>query len=308
MVVRVLENNKNVSFMTISDDDMSYSAPTLFRLRKLLKDCYTDDSPDASINAFKLLLGYMVANVYSNNSLYNQKAKDFIYFIVDLIENHEKFRGLNLAAVDTLFNLVISDGLDRRASSAQKHQVRLSTVHDAKGKEWDSVYIWNDIEGVFPASVGRRPLTSEELEEERRVHYIAWTRARKRLTIFTRNDMRGKFLQECALSDANQLEVVDKSVVLTTSSVNNDLAEMIQSHIKERMRLFGVGKMERGSDEWLCYMKMSDLSGTQIQRALYTKVYDALSSSVDSISKMKEVEISDLLNVVYLQALDDFAS
>lgn len=59
--------------------------------------------------------------------------------------------------------------------------VHLSTIHLAKGLEFDRVYIIGCAEGTLPHqwSMG----SSEELEEERRLMYVAMTRARKELTL-----------------------------------------------------------------------------------------------------------------------------
>lgn len=55
----------------------------------------------------------------------------------------------------------------------------LSTIHQAKGLEWDTVFIVNLSEGGFPSA---RALDEEGgLEEERRLFYVASTRARKKL-------------------------------------------------------------------------------------------------------------------------------
>ena len=57
----------------------------------------------------------------------------------------------------------------------------LSTVHQAKGLEWDTVFVINLTEGAFPNDRAKR----EEggLEEERRLFYVAVTRARRRLIL-----------------------------------------------------------------------------------------------------------------------------
>jgi len=57
----------------------------------------------------------------------------------------------------------------------------LSTVHSAKGQEWDSVHVLNVTDGSFPSefSAGR----AELLEEERRLLYVAMTRARDELRL-----------------------------------------------------------------------------------------------------------------------------
>ena len=57
----------------------------------------------------------------------------------------------------------------------------LSTVHSAKGQEWDAVYVLNVADGSFPSefSTGR----AELIEEERRLLYVAMTRAKSELDL-----------------------------------------------------------------------------------------------------------------------------
>src|SRR5438552_18650459 len=56
----------------------------------------------------------------------------------------------------------------------------LSTIHSAKGCEWDVVYVIHAADGVLPSDMSQG---EAELEEERRLLYVAMTRARKRLYI-----------------------------------------------------------------------------------------------------------------------------
>jgi DNA helicase-2/ATP-dependent DNA helicase PcrA len=57
----------------------------------------------------------------------------------------------------------------------------LSTVHSAKGQEWDAVYVLNVTDGNFPSefATGKPKL----IEEERRLLYVAMTRAKQSLTL-----------------------------------------------------------------------------------------------------------------------------
>jgi ATP-dependent DNA helicase UvrD/PcrA len=59
----------------------------------------------------------------------------------------------------------------------------LSTIHSAKGMEWDSVFVLNVVDGSFPSefSTGK----AELIEEERRLLYVALTRARDELLLVT---------------------------------------------------------------------------------------------------------------------------
>jgi DNA helicase-2/ATP-dependent DNA helicase PcrA len=52
----------------------------------------------------------------------------------------------------------------------------LSTIHSAKGQEWKSVFVLNVVDGCIPSDLGVG--TSAEIEEERRLLYVAMTRAK----------------------------------------------------------------------------------------------------------------------------------
>jgi DNA helicase-2/ATP-dependent DNA helicase PcrA len=55
----------------------------------------------------------------------------------------------------------------------------LSTIHSAKGQEWDAVYLLSCADGCIPSDMATS--TPEQLEEERRLLYVAMTRARDHL-------------------------------------------------------------------------------------------------------------------------------
>src|SRR5439155_15519212 len=66
-------------------------------------------------------------------------------------------------------------------SDAEEDALIISTVHSAKGKEWDAVFLIWFVDGGFPSS--RSLDTEEEMEEERRLMYVAMTRARNQLAV-----------------------------------------------------------------------------------------------------------------------------
>jgi DNA helicase-2/ATP-dependent DNA helicase PcrA len=57
----------------------------------------------------------------------------------------------------------------------------LSTIHSAKGQEWRSVFVLNCVDGCIPSDLATG--SSEEIEEERRMLYVAMTRAKDELTL-----------------------------------------------------------------------------------------------------------------------------
>ena len=59
----------------------------------------------------------------------------------------------------------------------------LSTIHSAKGQEWKNVFVLNGVDGCIPSDMGTG--SDEEIDEERRLLYVAMTRAKEDLHIVT---------------------------------------------------------------------------------------------------------------------------
>jgi DNA helicase II / ATP-dependent DNA helicase PcrA len=59
----------------------------------------------------------------------------------------------------------------------------LSTIHSSKGQEWKSVYLLNCVDGCIPSDLATG--TPAEIEEERRLLYVAMTRAKDSLHLIT---------------------------------------------------------------------------------------------------------------------------
>lgn len=86
-------------------------------------------------------------------------------------------------------------GTIAHASQRSESRVVLSTVHSAKGLEFDRVYLIDLMEGFFPsASSIEQQLkgSSEALEEERRLFYVAVTRAKNHLELLTADLVNGE--------------------------------------------------------------------------------------------------------------------
>ena len=90
-------------------------------------------------------------------------------------------------------------------AAENRNKVVLSTIHSAKGLEWDTVFVINLCEGAFPAEKSVAKI--DDLEEERRLFYVACSRAKTRLILtypqqrnvygrFNANVLPSRFLAE----------------------------------------------------------------------------------------------------------------
>ncbi len=95
-----------------------------------------------------------------------------------------------VADIDLFFSEMVTEK-DRNSS---REGVRLSTAHKAKGLEFDHVFI---LDGAWnPRTNSRR-----EIEEERRIFYVAMTRAKKSLAIVRLNESGNRFVEEIVSPD-----------------------------------------------------------------------------------------------------------
>ena len=105
------------------------------------------------------------------------------------LENLEEFKSItkNVEEADGIINLedfldelsLVSDASENQKDDTEK--VTLMTMHAVKGLEFDYVFVVGVEEGLFPHLNSMN--SEEELEEERRLCYVAITRARKKLYI-----------------------------------------------------------------------------------------------------------------------------
>jgi DNA helicase-2/ATP-dependent DNA helicase PcrA len=92
------------------------------------------------------------------------------------------------------FAIELPDSQETHHQVEYKKQPTLSTIHSAKGMEWEAVFLIGLIDGVFPVSFS---LSDEEgIEEERRLFYVGLTRAKSHLFItFHHENNRGPMNQ-----------------------------------------------------------------------------------------------------------------
>ena len=118
-------------------------------------------------------------NLYKNDESMEgvnriQNIEELLNGIKDFVENNDK----NQVSVST-FLQDVALATDQDNESNDKNKVALMTIHLAKGLEFPFVYIVGLEENLFPSAMNLNSRT--ELEEERRLFYVALTRAEKKI-------------------------------------------------------------------------------------------------------------------------------
>ena len=87
----------------------------------------------------------------------------------------------------------------------------ISTIHSAKGLEWQSVFIVGAVDGRFPSAYSFN--STEEMEEELRLMYVATTRAKSDLFISFQIDMYDYATQMILTKPSRFLDDIDESLI-----------------------------------------------------------------------------------------------
>ena len=193
-LMKVCKTNK-LSIWTINARDLQYSCPSI---ASLVLDWREYRETNGEIPTLQKILEDYRLKVFNKDNQFNEVVRSVIMSVEALLTYFDYSY-----ADEFLMELEdINERLKGR-KDAKKAQIRIATVHEFKGKEADSVYVWNASRHVFPYRSAEDSV--EEMEEERRIFYIANTRARKRSSIMTIKGRESMFLSEMNLEGAEDL-------------------------------------------------------------------------------------------------------
>ena len=169
---RVASSGKGVQGLAMHRPQSRYAAG-LERLQKTLENLHPDNVTVAEIGN-KLIRYYepMLKKRFDN---YPKRAKDLehLLFIMERYDNLDKF--LSDMALEPP-NASVEGIL---ATDYDDEKLVLSTIHSAKGLEWNTVFVIWVLEGRFPTIYAAR--SEKEMEEELRLMYVAASRAEESL-------------------------------------------------------------------------------------------------------------------------------
>ena len=166
------------------------------------------------------------------------------------LENLNEFKGVTKSYEEEYGSATLEDFLDEISlvSDISEHQdgtnrVSLMTVHSVKGLEFDYVFIVGMEEGIFPHYNAINDGSSSSIEEERRLCYVAITRAKKKLYILSAesrmlfgNTNRNKPSPFIAEIDEKYLDIEkNKSFNKIVSKVKKNIDKTVEYEVGERI-------------------------------------------------------------------------
>ena len=177
-----------------------------------------DTLPEMSVSLSPVeFIGYLLKETSYIESLRNDKSfEEKTENIGELISFAEGFS--SVAELVERISLLESTDSPRAQSSELNKQVtlkdplRLMTIHMAKGLEFNRVFLVGASDGILPHE--RSIFKEEDIEEERRLMYVAMTRAKKELSIsFFRNASRFLYEIPPELVSFNNFEFKDEDTI-----------------------------------------------------------------------------------------------
>lgn len=148
-------------------------------------------TPYAAIQYIRKSVGYdLFLNEYAIKR--KMKLEDLQELIREMEERAKEFKTIE-EWFDHIEKYTEELRLQAVTRTENRNAVSLMTFHAAKGLEYDTVFIIGANEDVTPYKKAELP---EEMEEERRMFYVAMTRAKKHLTISYVREKNGKAMEQ----------------------------------------------------------------------------------------------------------------
>ncbi len=166
-------NHNNFSFKSFLDDK---NVPeSTFDLFKILNEASSKSLTPA--DKLTIILPFYEKILREKYDDFPKRLKDLEIFLAI----SERYRSLSSFLDGLALEPPTQSVYDIESPGSEDEFLTLSTIHSAKGLEWHSVFVIGVVEGFFPST--RSSETYEDIEEERRLLYVACTRAKRNLFI-----------------------------------------------------------------------------------------------------------------------------
>ena len=204
----IYSNEKNISlFKTlelIETIDININNGTKTKLIDFLNLIKTLQLRNNSLNALEIIdevlkrigvINLLKAEGTPESVSRIENIEELLNAVKDFIEGQEDVINSEGSLSEFLEDVALISELDKDKNETQK-KVSLMTIHLAKGLEFSHVYIVGLEEDLFPSALSST--TRSDLEEERRLFYVALTRAEKKITLtYAKTRYRWGKLNDC---------------------------------------------------------------------------------------------------------------
>lgn len=179
-----IADDNNVSMMDVISDTAKYGVSgALANKLKDVKDLFDDLNAKKDTMELEDFVAYLIEQVKIKDAIGTKTEEDenkclnVDAFIQSVTEYADANEGATID--DFLQSITLMRDID--SMSDEDNFVSLITVHAAKGLEFNVVFLVGLNDGLFPLSRAINSTNPNDLEEERRLMYVAVTRARKKL-------------------------------------------------------------------------------------------------------------------------------
>ena len=237
----IYANDKNISLFetlkNLSSDEININSGTKNKLNQFFLLIKSFQLLNESLNAFEIaeevLKRIGIINVLKLDGTPEsisriENIEELINGIKDFIEGEKEVVDSKATLSDFLEDVALASELDKNINDYQK-KVSLMTIHLAKGLEFNHVYIVGLEEDLFPSAMSST--TRADLEEERRLFYVALTRAKKKVTItYAKTRYRWGKLNDCEPS--RFIKEIDKTYTNynLASSITGSLNNLMENN------------------------------------------------------------------------------
>ena len=237
----IYANDKNISLFetlkNLSLDEIKINSGTKNKLNQFFLLIKSFQLLNESLNAFEIaeevLKRIGIINVLKLDGTPEsisriENIEELINGIKDFIEGEKEVVDSKATLSDFLEDVALASELDKNINDYQK-KVSLMTIHLAKGLEFNHVYIVGLEEDLFPSAMSST--TRADLEEERRLFYVALTRAKKKVTItYAKTRYRWGKLNDCEPS--RFIKEIDKTYTNynLASSITGSLNNLMENN------------------------------------------------------------------------------
>ena len=128
----------------------------IIRLSGIMNEIYQDSAPE--------------------NLSRQENLEELVNGLADFVESRTEEGNENITLIDYLSEVSLISDIDND-KSGDEHKITLMTIHSAKGLEFPTVFVVGLEENLFPSQLSSS--SPKEMEEERRLFYVAITRAER---------------------------------------------------------------------------------------------------------------------------------